>query len=51
MKVESRDGFLSGAVVVLEGVKTRKPFSPKSFTGNFPGEGEFRYEGGNALGL
>ena len=51
MKVESRDGFLTGAVVVLEGVKTGKPFSPKSFAGNLPGEGEFRYLGGESLGL
>jgi len=51
MKVESRDGFLTGAVVVLEGVKTGKPFSPKTFTGSLPGEGEFRYLGGESLGL
>ncbi|MCA9499856.1 MAG: hypothetical protein KC588_11740 [Nitrospira sp.] len=51
MKVESRDGFLAGAVIVLEGVNTGKPFPPKTFTGNSPGEGEFRYLGGESLGL
>ncbi|WP_447964115.1 hypothetical protein [Nitrospira sp. Ecomares 2.1] len=51
MKVESRDGFLTGAVVVLEGVNTGKSFSPKTFTGNLPGEGAFRYLGGESLGL
>ena len=51
MKVESRDGFLAGAVVVLEGIDTGKPFSPKTLTGNLPGTGEFRYLGGESLGL
>lgn len=51
VRVESRDGFLTGAVVVLEGVNTGKPFSPKTFTGNLPGEGAFRYLGGESLGL
>ncbi|WNM61362.1 carboxypeptidase regulatory-like domain-containing protein [Candidatus Nitrospira neomarina] len=51
MKVEARDGFLAGAVVVLEGINTGKPFSSKTFTGNLPGTGEFRYLGGDSLGL
>jgi len=51
LKVETHNGFLTGAVVVLEGVKTGKPFSPKTFTGKLPGEGEFRYLGGESLGL
>lgn len=51
MKVESHDGFLAGAVVVLEGVKTGKPYAQKSFMGNLPGEGEFQYRGGDSLGL
>lgn len=51
MKVESQDGFLTGAVVVLEGVNTGKPFPPKTFTGILPGEGAFRYLGGESIGL
>ena len=51
MKVETHDGFLKGAVIVLEGVKAGKPFRPQALSGNFPGEGEFRYRGGESLGL
>ncbi|HBP90278.1 MAG TPA: hypothetical protein PKK23_16765 [Nitrospirales bacterium] len=51
LKVETHNGFLTGAVVVLEGVQTGKPFPAESFPGARPGEGEFRYQGGNTLGL
>ncbi len=51
MKVESRDGFLTGAVIVLKGIDTGKPFPPKTYTGDLPGTGEFRYLGGESLGL
>ncbi|MDH4194131.1 MAG: carboxypeptidase regulatory-like domain-containing protein [Nitrospirota bacterium] len=51
LKVETHNGFLTGAVVVLEGVKKGKPFPMQALRGNLPGEGEFRYQGGNSLGL
>ncbi|KPK18640.1 MAG: hypothetical protein AMK69_24730 [Nitrospira bacterium SG8_3] len=51
LKVETHNGFLVGAVVVLENVRKGKPFPTQAFRGNLPGEGEFRYEGGNSLGL
>ncbi|MDH3504744.1 MAG: hypothetical protein OEM58_09495 [Nitrospirota bacterium] len=51
MKVETHNGGLTGAVVVLEGVQTGKPFPEQAFTGHLPGEGEFRYQGGKTLGL
>lgn len=51
IKVETHGELLTGAVVVLEGIEKGKPFSVQSFSGNAPGEGEFRYLGGNALGL
>jgi len=41
MKVETHNGGLTGAVVVLEGVQTGKPFPEQAFTGHLPGEGEF----------
>ena len=50
-KVETHNGFLTGAVIVLEGVQAGKPFPVKSFSGMVPGEGKFRYQGGKALGL
>ncbi|MGD9853125.1 MAG: hypothetical protein AB7T38_17900 [Nitrospirales bacterium] len=50
-KVEAHNGFLAGAVIVLEGVQKGKPFPAQSFSGTVPGEGEFRYQGGKALGL
>jgi len=50
-KVETHNGLLAGAVVVLEDVKKGKPFPTQAFSGSLPGEGEFRYQGGNALGL
>ncbi len=51
VKVETHGKFLTGAVVVLEGIEKGKPFSAQIFSGNAPGEGKFRYLGGNALGL
>ena len=50
-KVEINNGYLKGAVVVLEGVKKGKPFEAKSFKGHSPGEGEFRYAAGKELAL
>ena len=50
-KVEVNNGFLKGAVVVLEGVQKGKPFEDKSFRGDSPGEGEFHYEAGKELAL
>ena len=51
LKVETHNGWLAGAVVVLEGVTTGKPFPTQSFRGPLPGEGVFRYQGGETLGL
>lgn len=51
LKVEAHNGFLAGAVVILEGVKKGKPFPTQAFQGNVPGEGEFRYQGGQSFGL
>ena len=51
VKVETHHGFLAGAVVVLEGFETGKPFASHVFSGPSPGEGEFRYQGGRTLGL
>ncbi len=51
MKVDVRNGFLTGAVVVLEGVEKGKPFLPQAWTGTAPGEGDFQHRGGNSLGL
>ncbi len=50
-KVESSGGNLRGVVVALEGIPAGKPFPAQAYTGNAPGEGEFRYLGGDALGL
>lgn len=51
MKVDVRNGFLTGAVVVLEGVEKGKPFLPQKFAGTAPGEGTFQHQGGESLGL
>ncbi|MDR4496298.1 MAG: hypothetical protein AB7P17_12815 [Nitrospirales bacterium] len=51
LKVETHNGFLAGVVIVLEGIQTGKPFPAQGFSGMVPGEGEFRYQGGKALGL
>jgi hypothetical protein len=51
MKVDARNGFLNGAVVVLEGVEKGKPFLPQTLAGTAPGEGAFQYQGGESLGL
>ena len=51
MKVDVRNGFLTGAVVVIEGVEKGKPFLPQTFAGTAPGEGTFQHQGGNSLGL
>jgi len=51
LKVETHGGHLTGAVAVLEGVQTGKPFPKQVFPGRTPGEGEFRYQGDKSLGL
>lgn len=51
VEVAVRDGFLKGAVIVLEGVEKGKPFPARSFRGQSPGEGEFRYQSGDELEL
>lgn len=51
VKVETHNGFLAGAVIILEGIQTGKPFPVQTFRGATPGEGEFRYQGGQTLGL
>jgi len=51
MKVDVRNGFLTGAVVVLEGVEKGKPFFPQTLAGAAPGEGTFQHQGGKSLGL
>ena len=51
MKVDVRNGFLTGAVVVLEGVEKGKPFLPQTLAGAAPGEGTFQHQGGESLGL
>ena len=50
-EVVVRDGLLQGAVVILEGVKAGKPFTSGDGRGEPPGEGEFRYGGGEQLSL
>jgi len=51
MKVDARNGFLTGAVVVLEGVEKGKPFLSQTWAGPVPGEGAFQHQGGESLGL
>lgn len=51
VEVAVRDGFLEGAVIVLEGVDKGRPFPARSFRGQPPGEGEFRYHEGEELDL
>ncbi len=51
MKVEAQNGFLKGAVVILEGLESGKPFAKQEFLGSVPGEGAFQYTGGELLGL
>ena len=51
MKVEAHNGWLTGAVVILEGIQKGKPFPEQAFPGSLPGEGAFRYQGGKTLGL
>jgi len=50
-KVDVKDGWLNGAVVVLEGVESGKPFTSQRFKSPAPGEGEFQYAGREALHL
>ena len=50
-KVEVQNGLLKGAVVILEGVESGKPFDKQEFSGSAPGEGAFQYAGGEILGL
>ena len=51
VEVDVRDGFLKGAVVVLEGVEKGKPFPARTYQAEPPGEGEFRYSPGDELAL
>ena len=51
VKVETQNGWLSGAVILVEGIQAGKPFPVQAFSGKLPGEGEFRYQGGERLGL
>ncbi|MDH4079398.1 MAG: hypothetical protein OEU68_06235 [Nitrospira sp.] len=50
-EVVVRNGLLQGAVVILEGVKAGKPFIASGYRGEPPGEGEFRYGGGEDISL
>ncbi|MEX0828863.1 MAG: hypothetical protein WD032_01325 [Nitrospirales bacterium] len=51
VKVEAQNGMLKGAIVVLEGVESGKPFAKQEFRGLSPGKGTFQYVGGESLGL
>ena len=51
IKVDALNGFLMGAVVVLDGVEKGKPFPAHTVSGTAPGEGVFRYQGGKSLGM
>jgi hypothetical protein len=51
VKVEVRNGWLKGAVVILEGIESGKPFTKQEFQGKHPGKGSFQYTGGEELGL
>ena len=51
IEVAVQNGFLQGAVVVLEGVERGKPFAAERHRGGLPGEGEFRHGGGEHLSL
>ena len=51
IKVETKNGLLKGAVIVLEGIESGKPFAKQAFRGTSPGEGAFQYEGGTELGF
>ncbi len=50
-EVVVRNGLLQGAVLILEEVKAGKPFPVARYRGEPPGEGEFRYSGGEGLPL
>ncbi len=50
-KVEVRNGRLKGAVVILEGIESGKPFIKQTYPGRTPGKGTFHYNGGETLGL
>lgn len=50
-EVVVRNGLLQGVVVILEGVEAGKPFTAGGGRGEPPGEGEFRYTGGERLSL
>lgn len=51
VKVEVQNGLLKGAVVLLEGIESGKPFTKQEFRGSAPGKGMFQYVGGETLGL
>lgn len=50
-KVEVQDGFLQGAVIVLEGIEKGKAFQARSLKAKAPGKGTFTYMAGNTLDL
>ena len=51
LKVDVQNGLLKGAVVLLEGIESGKPFAKQTFQGRSPGTGTFQYVGGETLGL
>lgn len=51
VKVETENGLLKGAVIILEGIKSGKPFAEQVFRGSAPGRGTFKHRGGEILGL
>lgn len=51
VKVETQNGFLKGAVVILEGIEAGKPFAKQEHLGTRPGRGSFQHTGGEKLGL
>lgn len=50
-RVMVNEGFLKGAVIVLEGVAKGKPFAGQTFRESSENGGEFRHAGGSALSL
>ncbi len=50
-KVEAQDGLLKGAVVILEGLESGKPFPKQERRSTGLGKGTFQYTGGATLGL
>ena len=50
-KVEVQNDRLKGAVVMIEGISTGKPFEDRVHRGESPHEGAFHYKGGHELTL